>query len=132
ASWRSEQRRVEHLTVIEGEQEIGLCGGNPGDDLSGVAVNWRDRPNVIFRSSASDTFEPNLFVRVVFVGDDQRQFDALRQQDLQTAHTYIVVGKDNGTSHGKLVAKKCSGAELKLMMAVAAQGRFSVGLPVDR
>jgi len=49
---------------------------------------------------ARDTVEPDLLLRVVFVGEDQRDFDPMGEQHPQTAHADIVIGKDNGARHG--------------------------------
>lgn len=91
---------LQHVAVVEGKQEIGLQGADLRNNFRRVGIVRRNDGDVVPRRQFGHTVEPDGFVGVVAVGDDQIDLDAVGEQDREAADTYVVVGEDDGVGRG--------------------------------
>jgi hypothetical protein len=90
----------QHVAVVEGKQEVRPGRRNLGHHLGRVGIVRGDEWNVVIGGEPGDAVEPDAFRRVVVVGDDQGDFHLVGEQHLEAAHADVVVGKDDGATHG--------------------------------
>ncbi len=100
AARQREERSAEHAAVVEREQEVRRERADPRDDVRGIGIVRRDRGDPAFGGRGGDRIEPACLARIVCMRDDQRHVDAVREQDLETAHADVVVGEDDGAGQG--------------------------------
>ncbi len=106
AAGDGQQPLLEHLAVIEGEDEIGLQLAHPGDHFRGIGVLRGDHRDVVPLRQFGDAGEPEGLARVIPVGDQQGNFHPPIEQDRQAAVADVVIGEDHAPVH---FPASCSG-----------------------
>ena len=94
-----EQRRFQHVAVVERKQEIGLQRADAVDGVREIGIIRCDCRYAVLRGERGHALEPDFFVGIVVVRDDQGYVDFVREQYGQTLAAYIVIGEDDGRGH---------------------------------